>query len=217
MEGGCFRMIAIALHNDVLCNKVSIVGEDLTRDVFIPKKHIVSVVKFETPFEHFQAGWKTFVCMDQYEGCAEFRYSLDMFFGPLMEYIRADECICGARKLVDKKYQCEETLPKPINTMALCTCKLNIFPLYEVTVENRTEISQYPDGSFGATPLVTYLLHPDERPRMERYLEGETLHELFNLLRYGPPTALIPKGGTEYQEAQERTGPQLKKLKEFHE
>lgn len=52
-----------------------------------------------------------------------------------------------------------------------CECDLDIFPLYEITVK---------DGE-------TYLLHPEDRPAIEAYIQGvDTMAELVHELRWNP-------------------------------
>ena len=146
-------------------------------DVYIPKNHIVAVRKFETCSSHFytdsiftNAGATGFpdVTKEMFQiwhkqMCSDHLYNDDQ------------ECPCG----LDKEKNVEED----------CLFVKEMFPLYEVVVENKMRLTVCGDKTTFKT--FTYLLDPSEREHMERYLAGtdDPMYDFVHELRYNPNRA----------------------------
>lgn len=178
-------MTSIALRNDensLISSKV------LDRDAYVSKALILQVERFSSPAEHFAQG-KMFKPSYSETPDEEMRF----YYSELFRRVASrSECTCGCADMLDDEHLMQTN----------CMCNLRVFPLYEVTVKNYTERSNPINGyTTHFTKTVTYLLHPDEREAMALHLAGQDDpgHELVQLFKYAPPSALLPNGGAEYQ------------------
>ena len=218
-----FRMISIAKNNDPLDEKFTTVDPQdefdwLARsNVYIPKTQVVRVEKFDNQMVHCKHG-KTLRGMDWDNMCEENMRIGNYWFELFCISFPASDCRCGLAAYVQHLYKSSGSVLPP--SLRYCACELtSIFPLYEVTVRNYVEVSENTDyttkmeshARVRLTPTVTYLLHPDEREHMERYLAGRDnpiMHDFVELLKYAPPVGpaagILSAGGVEYQAAQAR-------------
>jgi hypothetical protein len=199
---GCFKVAAIGTYPDPLDKKWKM---DSKRQVgvYIPKSHILHIEKFEDQNEHEIDG-KTFPeC--RFNGTYHYTQALFECVDDVYDAWKT-ECTCGVGKYLQL---CEErNIPKhePDNG---CYCKLSVYPLYEITVHNYTQVcvkmsnnSQTAPFMERIPPTVTYLVHPSEHEHLERYLAGrdDPMYEFLQQLPFMPPFG----GGEEYQAARGR-------------
>lgn len=83
-----------------------------------------------------------------------------------------------------------------------CTCPLPIYPLYLILAKNKFVKEYYGANNgneFGTPKTVFYMIHPDEREHMERFLAGtdDALYDYVEHLKYNP------KNGTDYEQVKE--------------
>ncbi len=93
-----------------------------------------------------------------------------------------------------------------------------MFPLYEVSVFNYNEYAYINGDRTKVIPRVAiYILHPDERDHMERYLAGtdDPMYDFIHELRYGLLGVRMGAPGAEMGAAKEDfDGATKKRLRE---
>lgn len=197
MSRGAFRMLYRAYYNidtrdDSLGTMIrpdDIDEEDLICDhVFIPAAEILVVKVFQSLEELYDNSDVIFTSEDK--TLADSRTEFYSSFWTLVlryynhHYLQMG-CKCGAFNTFNAAaYTCDFTKAGA----PMCTCDLAIFPVYEVTVRNhKMEICQR-DGKSIHPLTMSYIVHPDEREHMERYLAGtdDPISDLVHEFRFNP-------------------------------
>jgi hypothetical protein len=165
----------------------------------VPAAHIVSVQQFNT-FEQYAT--HSDVLRGYISALPYNQRKMDFYVQMRCDFVEffkiSFKCSCAMNTYV------ESVLKTHVYVMpdapATCTCPTdNLFPLYEITVKNKSklvadytyygnEIHKHNQLTPFVSPTITYLVHPDERQHMQRFLAGtdESVHDLIQELRYHP-------------------------------
>ena len=124
------------------------------------------------------------------------------------------KCCCNASVAHKSFSGSSRRLWERANDAAKCLCDFPIYPLYLVITKNKYRkhwVRQTKDDDYYQTtaPIMLYIVHPDEREHMERFLAGtdDALYDYVHHLKYDP------LHGTEVKAAKEEYEAQAKKQK----
>jgi hypothetical protein len=146
-------------------------SKDYQRDVFIPKKLVVSVQKYDSFSHHLNSMFRCNISCATEKDASKFHFILSYVF----EAMGMEGCECMADEV--EGYADTSMNPK-------CQGMERIYPLYEVRVKNL-----FPEVYYEKVlPVCSYYLHPCEHEHMERFLAGtdDPLYDFVHELRYNP-------------------------------